>query len=204
MANRLEIVFIIDKSGSMSGLEKDTVGGINSIIKEQKEKGAEATVTTVFFNNMMETIHRGVELNSIELLSEDQYRPSGMTALLDAIGNTISMVSEHQSIHKADKTLVVITTDGMENSSREFNKKSIKTLIKAKEEAGWEFIFLGANIDAIGTANDIGISRDNAANYKSDSRGSELMFCCVARSVECVSSEGSLKRSWKKALEEEE
>ncbi|MCQ2772481.1 MAG: hypothetical protein MJ238_04305 [Bacilli bacterium] len=205
MAKKTEIIFIIDKSGSMSGLEKDTVGGVNTILKEQKEKGSDAVVTTVFFNNKSETIYNGIDIKEVPLLEVSQYRPCGMTALLDALGNTIGMVSErHNSLNeeeKPEKTLVVITTDGFENCSKEFSKKAIVTLIKAKEEAGWEFLFLGADMDAIEAARDIGIRKERAARYCRTSEGSKDMFYCLGSTVSSLIDDGVVDDSWKDSLE---
>ena len=157
-----ELVFILDKSGSMSGLEKDTIGGFNSLIEKQKKEEGRAIVSTVLFNHEVEVIHDRVNLEDITLLTDKEYCVSGCTALLDAMGETISNVLTKQNRSKEDKpskTMFVITTDGMENSSKEYTYKAIKKMIeKVKKENEWEFIFLGANIDAVSEASKFGIS----------------------------------------------
>ncbi len=175
-----ELVFILDKSGSMNGLETDTIGGFNSMIEKQKNQRDECYVTTVLFNHEMEILHDRVKIDEIPLMTDDEYSVDGMTALYDAIGFTIQKLpvdKSDDSLNEKQKVLFVIITDGYENSSREYSKKAIKSLIEhRKSKFDWEFIFLGANIDASTEAENIGISRNRSANYKSDSKGTNLNF----------------------------
>ena len=164
-----EIVFILDKSGSMKGMESDVVGGFNSMLEKQKALDGKVYVTTIFFSNRSEVIHDRSLLQSVEPLSEKDYRVGGSTALLDAIGGAIKHISYiHKYSREEDvpsQTLFVITTDGMENSSKEYSSEEVKRLIKEKEECGWEFLFLADNIDAVETADRIGIRKEYAVNY---------------------------------------
>ncbi len=165
-----ELVFILDKSGSMAGMEKDTIGGFNAMIEKQKEFDGKVYVSTVLFSNFSAVLHDRKNLEEIEPLTEKDYQVGGCTALLDAIGGAIKHIGKiHRYARREDvptRTLFVITTDGMENASRKYNSKQIKDMIRIKEEKyGWEFLFLAANIDAIETADSIGIRKDHAANY---------------------------------------
>lgn len=186
-----EIVFILDRSGSMSGLEKDTIGGFNSTIEKQKKEEGEAFVSTVLFDSEMEVLHDRVPLASIAPLTEKEYYARGCTALLDAIGGAIHHIG---NVHKyardedrPEKTIFVITTDGYENASRKYTSDRVKQMIeRQKEKYGWEFIFLGANIDAIETAKSFGISEDRAANFVNDGDGIEVMYsaqCCLMSDI---------------------
>ncbi len=186
-----EIVFILDRSGSMSGLEKDTIGGFNSTIEKQKKEEGEAFVSTVLFDSEMEVLHDRVPLASIVPLTEKEYYARGCTALLDAIGGAIHHIG---NVHKyardedrPEKTIFVITTDGYENASRKYTSDRVKQMIeRQKEKYGWEFIFLGANIDAIETAKSFGISEDRAANFVNDGDGIEVMYsaqCCLMSDI---------------------
>ena len=167
--NLTEVVFILDASGSMSGLEKDTIGGMNSILKKQKEEEGETLVSTILFNTQSSVLHDRLDVKSIEPLSERDYMACGCTALLDAVGDAIKHISNvHKYIRKEDvpaRTLFVITTDGMENASCRYRPNQIKEMIKRKEGEGWEFLFLGANIDVNMVAQDLGIKEDNAVEY---------------------------------------
>lgn len=183
-----EIVFILDKSGSMSGLEADTIGGYNSFLKKQKKVEGEAYVSTVFFSDYSKVIHDRVPIGKVEPLNEEQYSVDGCTALLDAIGGAIHHIG---NVHKyardedrPEKTVFVITTDGQENSSREYSYTKIKKLIeKQQEKYGWEFIFLGANMDAIGEAGKLGIRADRAVQYECDSAGTVLNYECLCSTI---------------------
>lgn len=186
-----EIVFILDRSGSMSGLEKDTIGGFNSTIEKQKKEEGEAFVSTVLFDSEMEVLHDRVPLASIAPLTEKEYYARGCTALLDAIGGGIHHIG---NVHKyardedrPEKTIFVITTDGYENASRKYTSDRVKQMIeRQKEKYGWEFIFLGANIDAIETAKSFGISEERAANFVNDGDGIEVMYsaqCCLMSDI---------------------
>ena len=189
--NLTELVFIIDRSGSMSGFEADTVGGFNSTIEKQKEEEGKAYVSTVLFNNSSEVIHDRVDISEIKPMTRRDYHPYGCTALLDAIGDAISHIG---NIHKyarpedvPEHTVFVITTDGMENASRRHTSEEIKAKIKRQtEEYGWEFIFLAANIDAVETASNIGIRRDRAANYRQTSDGIERSFSAMCKAISRV------------------
>ncbi len=168
--NLTELVFILDKSGSMAGMEADTVGGFNAMIKKQKEAEGEAYVSTVLFSSQSTVLHDRERVEKIDTLTENEYRVGGSTALLDAIGGAIKHISNiHKYIREEDvpeHTVFVITTDGMENASREYSSKKIKEMIKLQEEKyGWEFLFLASNIDAVETAEGIGIRADRAVNY---------------------------------------
>ncbi len=167
--NITELVFILDKSGSMAGMESDTIGGFNAMIEKQKEVEGKAYVSTVLFSNFSEVIHDRVPIDEIEPMTDKDYRVGGCTALLDAIGGAVKHIN---NIHKyarpedvPDHTIFVITTDGLENASRTFNSDSVKKLIKEQEEKGWEFVFVAANIDSVETAATIGIARDRAVSY---------------------------------------
>lgn len=179
--NRTELVFILDRSGSMSGLESDTIGGYNAMLEKQKKEAGEATVTTVLFDDQYELLHDRIDLKGIAPITDREYYVRGCTALLDAIGKTIQKIANVQkhtsSENRADKVLFVITTDGMENASREYTYDKIRALVeRQKQEYGWEFLFLGANIDAISTARRFGIGADRAVNYHADSQGTRLNY----------------------------
>lgn len=179
--NLTEIVFILDRSGSMSGLEADTIGGFNSMIEKQRKADGEALVSTVLFDNMSEVIHDRVDIRDIKSMTDRDYTARGCTALLDAIGGAIHHIGNvHKYARKEDvpeHTLFVITTDGMENASRRYDSEKIKKMIeRQKEKYGWEFLFLGANIDAVETAKHFGIGADRAVNYHSDHKGTQLNY----------------------------
>lgn len=186
--NLTEIVFILDESGSMHNLTEDTIGGFNSLIKKQKNEEGEAIVSTVMFSSNSRVVHDRVSLECINEITEEDYCPGGSTALLDAVGGAIKHIG---NIHKyareedvPEHTIFIITTDGMENASRNYDRKKVKKLIEnQKEKYGWEFIFLGANIDAAETAADIGIDRETAVDYMADSVGTHTLFCSVASAV---------------------
>lgn len=187
--NRTELVFVLDRSGSMHGLEEDTIGGFNSMLEKQKAEEGEATVTTVLFDSTAEIIHDRIDINAVPPLTEEEYYTGGCTALLDAIGSTIhkTVNAQKNSLpgYRADRVIFVITTDGMENASTEYNYPLVKKMIeKEQEKYGWEFIFLGANIDAAEEAENIGIRRNRAANYHADAEGTKLNYdtvcCCIS------------------------
>lgn len=202
-----ELVFVLDRSGSMCGLETDTIGGFNALIEKQKKEAGEAFVSTVLFDDVCEVIHDRVSLDRIEKLTEKQYYVRGCTALLDAVGGAIKHISTiHKYARKEDrpeKTVFVITTDGMENASRKYTYEKVKRLVEHhKEKYGWEFIFLGANIDAIETASRFGIGADRAANYHADSEGTALNYEVVSDAV-CKLRSGSapLDAGWKQRID---
>ncbi|MGI6743963.1 MAG: vWA domain-containing protein [Eubacteriales bacterium] len=201
-----EAVFILDRSGSMGGLESDTVGGFNSMLKKQKNTEGTALVTTVLFNQKSHILHDRLDINEVKPLTEDDYEVGGTTALLDAIGGTINHISGvHKYIREEDRpenTIFVITTDGMENSSKEYSADQVRRLIeKQKSKAGWEFIFLGANIDAVETASRFGIDKDHTADFHADEIGIGTQFEAVDAAIRSVRSSGKLKGSWKKAVD---
>ncbi len=212
MANVTELVFILDKSGSMSGLESDTIGGFNSMIKKQQaDDEGTAYVSTVLFNNRSQVLHDRIPLDKVQPLTEDDYVVGGTTALLDAVGNAIKHV---RNIHKyareedrPSKTLFVITTDGYENSSRKFGYSDVKRLIEQQKEAGWEFIFLGANIDAPEFADSIGIDRRRAVNYHSDDIGTAKAFMAMDNFVSFARAPRAKSLvdddSWREVLDED-
>ena len=204
--NTTELVFILDRSGSMHGLEKDTIGGFNSMIDEQKKKEGSVFVTTVLFDTGYEMLHDRLALDKVPVMTEDDYRAGGCTALLDAVGRTITHISE---IHKyarpedvPEKTLFVITTDGLENASRKYNSSKIKSMIEDKKsEYGWEFLFLGANMDAITAASSIGINRDRAVTFCSDAVGTAVNYKSVSKAVLGFRTCKEIDRSWKDEIE---
>ena len=183
-----ELVFILDKSGSMSGLESDTIGGYNSMLKKQQSIEDECHITTVLFDNYYELLHDRIDIKAVSLITEKEYQVGGSTALLDAIGNTIHKIGNAQKHtaenYRAEKVMFVIITDGEENSSREYSAEKVKAQIeRQKTRFGWEFIFLGANIDAVQTARRFGIAPDRAIDYLADSEGTELNFKVMASAV---------------------
>ena len=205
---KMELVFILDKSGSMGGLESDTIGGFNSMLEKQKKaKNRNTYVTTVLFDNEYKLLYSHIPIKEMKPLTENEYSPGGTTALLDAIGKTISQVKSEQiklsNKDKAKKVLFVIITDGMENASKEYNITTVKRLIETqKNTEKWEFIFLGANIDAIGTAQNLGIERSRAVQYKSDSIGTQNNYKAVERAIDGVRA-GHLDESWKIEIEKD-
>lgn len=203
-----ELVFILDRSGSMSGLESDTIGGFNSMLKEQKSQDGECIVTTVLFDDKYEIIHDRIGIQGIKSITEKEYYVRGMTALLDAVGKTINkVVNVHRNTipkQRPGKVMFVIITDGMENSSREYGYAKVKQMVeKQTEKYGWEFVFLGANIDAVETAGRFGIKEDRAANYNADAAGTALNYSAVSCAVSEFRSNNSLKSSWKSEIDED-
>lgn len=183
-----ELVFILDKSGSMGGLEKDTVGGFNSMLKKQKALPGKCRITTALFDNRYELLHDRTDIRAVKPITEKEYYIGGSTALLDAIGITIHKIAQAQKNtakgYRADKVLFVIITDGEENSSREYSADKVKAMIeKKKTDYGWEFIFLGANIDAVATAHRFGIPADRAVDYVPDGAGTKLNFQMMSEAV---------------------
>ncbi len=186
--NLTEIVYILDRSGSMSGLEADTIGGFNAMMEKQKKTGEEAYVSTVLFDDTCEVIHDRVPIGKVEKMTENQYYVRGCTALLDAVGGAIHHIG---NVHKyardedrPEKTIFVITTDGLENASREYSAEKIRKMVKRQQEKyGWEFIFIGANIDAYAEAQKYGIRKDRAVNYVCDEVGTANVFAGVSKAV---------------------
>lgn len=202
-----EMVFILDRSGSMGGLEADTIGGFNGMIESQKAEPGAAVVTTVLFDDRTDVIANRVPLNQVAPLTSREYFVRGCTALLDAVGNTIRRVNHAQKASpwgRLDKTIFVITTDGMENASRRYSARRVKEMIqRQKEKYGWEFLFLGANIDAVETAGHLGITPDRAVNYHCDSEGTRLNYEVVGQAVAAVRCSAPLDEHWKDAIEED-
>ena len=206
--NLTELVFILDRSGSMSGLETDTIGGFNSMLERQKKESGEAFVTTVLFDDKYEVLHDRYDIKGVNLLTEKEYYVRGSTALLDAIGITINNIGKALSDAKEEdrpgKVLFVIITDGMENSSREFSYEKVKKMVEhQKSKYAWDFIFLGANIDAIKTANSFGISADMATNFVSDSAGTQLNYKIVSEVVSSFRKGKNVDKSWKDEIEKD-
>lgn len=207
--NRTELVMILDRSGSMAGLESDTIGGYNSMLKRQKETEGEVLVSTVLFNDRSEVIYDRVPLERMPQMTEKEYYAGGCTALLDAVGGAIHHIGNvHKYAREEDrpeKTIFVITTDGMENASREYSYERLKRMVEdRKEKYGWEFLFLGANIDAIETAGRFGIHEDRAANYNSDHEGTALNYKVLADTVCAMrASEAPIGAEWKKRIDED-
>ena len=204
-----EIVFILDRSGSMSGLEKDTIGGFNSLIARQKKEEGRALVSTVLFDNDSRVIHDRVSVEKVRPMTEKEYFVGGSTALLDAVGCAVKHIANvHKYAREEDrpeKTLFVITTDGMENASRYYSYDKVKQLIEnQKEKYGWEFLFLGANIDAVSTASHFGITADRAVDYHSDSQGTQLNYQVVGDAISHIRTKSTkLKSDWKIKIEED-
>ena len=204
--NLTEIVFILDRSGSMAGLEDDTIGGFNAMIEKQKQEPGEALVSTVLFDNESEVIHDRVNIQEIEPMTRKEYYVRGCTALLDAVGSAIHHIG---NVHKyardedrPEKMLFVITTDGMENASRKHTYDRLKTMIeRQKEKYGWEFLFLGANIDAAREAARFGISADRTANYHADSEGTAVIYEAVSEAVCNVRASRPMTADWKKKVD---
>ncbi len=183
-----EVVFILDRSGSMSGLEADTIGGFNSLVEKQKKEEGDALISVVLFDDRSEVIYDRVPVQKVEPMNDRQYYVRGCTALLDAIGGAVHHIGNvHKYAREEDrpeKTLFIITTDGMENSSHEYTYKKVKKLVeKQQSKYGWEFLFLGANIDAISVAGSFGIDSKRAINYMSDSRGTGVSFKALSNTV---------------------
>jgi uncharacterized protein YegL len=206
--NGTELVFILDRSGSMSGLEADTIGGYNAMLAKQKNEEGEATVTTVLFNHDIDLLHDRIKIKGIAPITEREYEVGGTTALLDAIGSTIHKIGNVQKRtseeERAGKVLFVITTDGMENASREYDYGKIKAMIEhQKVKYDWEFIFLGANIDAVATASKFGISEDYAVTYHADSEGTQTNFQALNEAVTSFRKGQKLDRVWKESIEKD-
>lgn len=186
--NLTELVFILDKSGSMSGLEKDTIGGFNSMLDQQRKVDGECVITTVLFDNRYELLHDRIDIRAVQPITGKEYFVGGSTALLDAIGKTIHKIGTVQKNtteeYRAEKVMFVIITDGEENASRHYSSAQIRQMIQnQKERYGWEFIFLGANIDAVETAGRFGIDADRAVDYVPDGEGTELNYRMMSQTV---------------------
>lgn len=202
-----ELVFILDRSGSMSGLEKDTIGGFNSMLEKQRKEPGGAVVSTVLFDNEIEVIHDRVAIAEVPNLTDDEYFVRGCTALLDAVGSSIHHIGNvHKYARKEDvpeKTLFVITTDGIENASHRYSYDKVRSMIeRQKERYGWEFIFLGANIDAAAEARKFGIDESMAANYLCDEAGTALNYEVISEAITSVRAcSAPLSADWKKKID---
>lgn len=206
--NATELVFIIDRSGSMSGLESDTIGGFNSMIARQKDSEGECLVTTVLFNSSTERIHDRVSVTEISPMTSADYVPGGCTALIDAIGETADHIADvHRYIRPDDvpaKTLFVITTDGLENASHKYTADKVRKMIEdRKKKDGWEFLFIGANIDSVKTADRIGIDVECAVDYRADSKGTGVLYEALADTVCEMRSTGKVSKAWKRKIKED-
>ena len=206
--NLTELVFILDRSGSMAGLEQDTIGGFNSMIARQRAAEGEALVSTVLFSNESRVIHDRIDLRRVEPLTEGQYVACGCTALLDAIGGAIHHIGNVHKYareeHRPEHTLFIITTDGMENASRHYSGECVRQMIeRQKSRYGWEFLFLGANIDAVETAGRFGIDANRAVNYHSDSKGTALNYEVLHEAICDVRCSRPLGREWKRRIDED-
>ena len=199
--NITELVFILDRSGSMAGLESDTIGGFNALIDKQRKQDGECIVSTILFNNVREVLHDRVKLSKIQKMTSDDYTVGGCTALIDAIGCAIHHIG---NIHKyarqqdvPEHTMFVITTDGLENASYLYSSNEVKRMVKRqKEKYGWEFLFIGANIDSVETAKHFGIGADRAVNYHADSQGTAVVFDTVSETVCNVRASRPLSANW--------
>lgn len=203
-----ELVFILDRSGSMAGLETDTIGGYNAMLEKQKKEPGEAIITTVLFDDRYELLHDRFNLQGVAPITNREYYVRGNTALLDAIGRSIhKTVNVQRHIaeeERPERVMFVITTDGMENSSREYSYEKIRQMIEyERSKYGWEFIFLGANIDAIAAAERIGIDKDKAANYNADGQGTMLNYQVISDAVSSVRSSGVVLDDWKARIDED-
>lgn len=204
--NITELVFILDRSGSMAGLESDTIGGFNAMIGKQKKEDGECYISTVLFDNISEVLHDRVKLSDIKPMTDKEYTVRGCTALIDALGGAIHHIG---NIHKyarpedvPEHTMFVITTDGMENASQRYTSDQVKRMIeRQKEKYGWEFLFIGANIDAVETAQRYGISSDRAVNYNADSEGTGILYESVACAVSNVRKRAPLDKGWRERLD---
>ena len=203
-----ELVFILDRSGSMSGLESDTIGGYNALLDKQKKENGECIITTVLFDDKYELLHDRTNVKGVLPITDREYYVRGCTALLDAVGKTIGKIGNAQKntadSEQAEKVMFVITTDGMENASREYSYEKVKAMIERQKSCyGWEFIFLGANIDAIETAALFGISADRAVNYNADVKGTQLNYEVVSETVSCLRNNQAISSDWKQRIDED-
>ena len=201
----VDVIFILDRSGSMGGLESDTIGGFNSVLEKQRKEEGKAYITTVLFDDQYELLHDRVDITKVKNITEKEYYVRGSTALLDAIGKTIMQVKANQDKKEnKDKVLFVIITDGLENASKEYRKDLIKKMIEErKEKDKWEFLFLGANIDAIGAAGELGIESSRAVRYKSDKKGTAKNYDVLNKAVEEIRAGNGIKDSWKEEIEKD-
>ncbi|MBQ9078510.1 MAG: hypothetical protein IJY29_02915 [Ruminococcus sp.] len=206
--NITELVFILDRSGSMAGLESDTIGGFNSMIKKQKNQDGFCYVSTVLFDNESEVLHERVKLTDVPKMTDKDYTVRGCTALIDAIGGAIHHIGNIHKYARAEDvpehTMFIITTDGQENASHRYTSEQVKKMIeRQKEKYGWEFLFIGANIDAVETAARYGISSDRAVNYNADAKGTHILYESVAKAVCNVRASAPLCANWSKDIDDD-
>ena len=198
--NTTELVFLLDRSGSMAGLESDTIGGFNAMIQKQQQQDGACFVSTILFDHESAVLHDRIPLQDVPSMTEREYTVRGCTALLDALGDAIHHIGNiHKYARKEDvpaQTMFVITTDGMENASRRYTATQIKEMIGQRKECGWKFLFIGANIDAVETAAAYGIDRDRAVNYHADSKGTSAVYKAVGKAVACMRCSAPLSEDW--------
>ncbi len=204
--NSTELVFILDRSGSMSGLESDTIGGFNSLIEKQRKQDGECFVSTVLFDNVSEVLHDRMRLADVPKMTEDDYTVRGCTPLIDAIGGGIRHIEDiHKHARARDvpgRTMFVITTDGMENASRRYSSDEVRRMIERKKEKfGWEFLFIGANIDAVETAAQFGIGRNRAVDYRADKQGTQVLYDTVSDTACAMRAAMPLSDTWGQKIE---
>ena len=206
--NVTELVFILDRSGSMSGLEEDTIGGFNAMLQKQKKENGEAYVSTILFDNVSEVLHDRIKLKDVPKMTDEEYTVRGCTALMDAIGGAIRHIG---NIHKYARpedvpahTMFIITTDGMENASVHYSSDEVKNMIeRQKEKYGWEFLFIGANIDAVETAARFGIERNRAVNYRADSQGTRILYDTISTPISALRANKVIDEDWGKRIAED-
>lgn len=203
--NLTELVCILDRSGSMSGLESDTIGGFNHFLDTQQKEEGEAVLSTILFDHETKVLHDRCPVRAVRPLTEREYVPRGSTALLDALGGTLRHVWKNQGQlrreYRPGKTIVMIITDGYENSSHQYSLRQVQDLIHRCKKAGWEFLFLGANMDAVAAATRLGMEEDDAANYVNDAHGQKLAYACMAATVSCMRQGNRRKKDWKDEVE---
>lgn len=204
--NITELVFILDKSGSMEGLEDDTIGGFNSMIEKQRSLDGECFVSTILFDNESTVLHDRIDLSNVPKMTKKDYVVGGCTALVDALADAINHIG---NIHKyarptdvPERTMFIITTDGEENASHRYTSDKLKSMIdRQKNQYGWEFLFIGANIDAVETAKSIGISPERAVNYNADSVGTKILYSAVAKAITCIRNDSELSPKWSEEID---
>ncbi len=206
--NVTEMVFILDRSGSMAGLESDTIGGFNAMIEKQKKQDGLCWVSTILFANESSVVHDRVRLEEVRPMTGDDYTVGGCTALIDAIGDAIRHISNVHKYARAEDvpahTVFVITTDGMENASRKYRANEVRSKIKRmQEEKGWEFLFIGANIDAVETASRFGIAQDRAVNYHADKKGTRVVYECVGKALGSLRANAPMSAKWSEEIAED-
>ena len=206
--NTIELVFILDRSGSMAGLESDTIGGFNAMIQKQKKEEGEAYVSTILFDNVSEVLHDRLKLSEVPEMTDEDYTVRGCTALIDAIGGAIKHIGNiHKYARKEDvpaHTMFIITTDGCENASRQYSSDQVKKMIEhQKKKYGWEFLFIGANIDAVETAAHFGIERNRAVNYNADSKGTKILYKTISAPISAMRANAAISDDWSTQINED-